>query len=130
MTLDLSSPNPSHAKVNGPRHVFVALGYSFDGFRRLLKETAFRHELFAAIFIFCSFVLAGAAAINYLVQAALVLMLLASEALNTAIELIVDRISPELSISAKQAKDLGSFAVFCMLLTNGLFALFVLCLTV
>ncbi len=53
----------------------------------------------------------------------LLLVLAATEALNTAVELIVDRVSPEFSAFAGQAKDLGSFAVFCLLLVNlGFFA--------
>jgi len=48
-----------------------------------------------------------------------------AEALNTAIEEIVDLVSPEWSLPAKHAKDLGSFAVFSMLCLNGIFALFV-----
>ena len=127
MTLDLSPPSRRHVKTSGTRHAFVALGYSFDGFRRLMQETAFRHEFFAALGIFCSFALAGAAAVDYVVEAGLVLMLFALEAFNTSIELIVDRVSPEFSRFAKQTKDLGSFAVFCLLLTNAMFALFVLC---
>ncbi len=38
-------------------------------------------------------------------------MLFATEALNTAIEEVVDRISPEWSLAARNAKDLGSLAV-------------------
>jgi diacylglycerol kinase (ATP) len=55
------------------------------------------------------------------------LILFAVEALNTAIEELVDRISPEISTVGRHAKDLGSFAVFCLLAVNGLFALYVVC---
>ena len=55
--------------------------------------------------------------------------LLLAEALNTAIEEIVDLVSPEWSLAAKHAKDLGSFAVFSMLCLNGIFALFVILTT-
>ena len=46
-------------------------------------------------------------------------LLIAVEALNTAIEVIIDRISPEWSEAARQAKDLGSLAVMCMLIAHG-----------
>jgi diacylglycerol kinase (ATP) len=52
-------------------------------------------------------------------------MTIAIEAINTAIEEIVDLVSPEWSLPAKHAKDLGSFAVFVMLCLNGIFAVFV-----
>ena len=43
------------------------------------------------------------------------------EALNTAIERIVDRESPEISEFAKVTKDLGSTAVFFLLTAAGVF---------
>ena len=46
------------------------------------------------------------------------LALLTVEALNTAIEVIVDHLSPEWSEFGKQAKDVGSAAVFLMILIN------------
>jgi len=62
----------------------------------------------------------GARLGEILVSVFLFLGLFAAEALNTAVEEVVDRISPELSMVAKHAKDLGSFAVFCMLVACGL----------
>jgi diacylglycerol kinase (ATP) len=47
------------------------------------------------------------------------------EALNTAIEELVDRVSPEVSRTGKHAKDLGSFAVFCTLAAAGLYIAYV-----
>ena len=44
--------------------------------------------------------------------------LFALEAVNTAIELLVDRVSPEFSAFAQQAKDLGSFSVLAMIVAN------------
>ncbi len=54
----------------------------------------------------------------------LFLTVFAIEALNTAIEEVIDRISPEISSVGKHAKDLGSFAVLCMLTACGIFMLF------
>jgi diacylglycerol kinase (ATP) len=47
------------------------------------------------------------------------------EALNTAIEEVIDRVSPEVSQTGKHAKDLGSFAVFCTLVAAALYILWV-----
>lgn len=70
----------------------------------------------AALFVYC-----GAKPWHYLVLVVLGLILIAVEALNTAIEEVIDRISPEFSEVARNAKDLGSFAVSCLLLANLLF---------
>jgi diacylglycerol kinase (ATP) len=56
------------------------------------------------------------------------LIVLAVEALNTAIEEVVDHISPGWSEVAKHAKDMGSFAVMCALLATGLYAAWVVIL--
>ena len=125
MRVDLLPPSV-HSKIDGPRHVLAAASYSFDGFRRMLLETAFRHEILAGFMTLGAFVLAGAQPVHFLVQIVLMLLLFAVEALNTAIELIVDRVSPEFSIFAKRAKDLGSFSVFCLLATNTIFAGYVM----
>ena len=55
-------------------------------------------------------------------------MVLAVEALNTALEELVDHISPGWSEFAKHAKDLGSFAVMCALVATGLYAAWVVLL--
>jgi diacylglycerol kinase (ATP) len=44
-----------------------------------------------------------------------VLLLIAVEALNTALEVLVDHLSPGWSQFAKEAKDLGSLAVACVI---------------
>ena len=100
--------------VRGAKRLFNALLYSFSGLKALIRETAFRQELFFAILLLSSLILIQANALHILITFSI-------EALNTAIEEIVDHISPEWSEVGKKAKDLGSFAVFCLLLSNGIF---------
>jgi diacylglycerol kinase (ATP) len=50
------------------------------------------------------------------------------EAVNTAIEEIIDRISLEISDTARHAKDLGSLAVFCLLSANSILLIYALTL--
>ena len=68
----------------------------------------------------------GAPVHHWLIFAALMLVIFCVEALNTAIEEVVDHVSPEFSLAAKHAKDLGSFAVFCAMLITGGFMLYAL----
>lgn len=114
------------ARVTGGRHLFAAFGYSLGGAGRLLRETAFRHEIVAGVVIFSVFSAVGAGLRDYVMMVILLLGLAAAEALNTAIEEIIDRISPEWSSTGMHAKNLGSFAVFCLLAANGLLAAFVI----
>ena len=107
-------------------HFFAAASYSRDGFFRLWGEAAFRQEIgfFAAILLL--FLLVGASAGEFVIVTILFLALFAVEAINTAIEEIVDRVSPEISPMGKHAKDLGSFAVSCMIAACCLYLGFVL----
>ena len=116
-------------KVQGIAHIFVAAAYSWFGAKRLWAETAVRHELLLGGLILTFFALIGAATTYFMLAILLILLTIVVEALNTAIEEIVDFVSPEWSLAAKHAKDLGSLAVFCMLCSNGVFALFVILTT-
>lgn len=112
-------------KASGLRRVTAAARYSLQGLVRLWREEAFRHEVIAFAAGLILFAAVGASLLDFLVFLILMLVLFAVEALNTAIEELVDRISPEISRVGRHAKDLGSFAVFCMLWANGLFVLWV-----
>jgi diacylglycerol kinase (ATP) len=46
------------------------------------------------------------------------MLLIAAEALNTAIERIVDHLTQDWAQFAKEAKDLGSLAVMCVLICH------------
>lgn len=117
--------NPMTPKraVTRPRpgllHVLDAAGYSMAGLRRLWAETAARLEVAGMALTALAFALRGAELWHWLVAAALCALVLAVEALNTAIEVLTDRVSPEWSQMARDAKDLGSLAVGLMLLVTG-----------
>lgn len=112
-------------KASGLRRVVAATRYSLQGLVRLWREEAFRHEVIAFVASLVIFVVVGAKLTDYLIYLVLMLVLFSIEALNTAIEELVDRISPEISSVGRHAKDLGSFAVFCLLGANGMFVFYV-----
>ena len=116
-------------KIHGIAHIFAAASYSWAGAKRLWGETAFRHETLAAFLIVVIFILIQAEKSFVISAILLILITFAIEALNTAIEEIADMVSPEWSLPAKHAKDLGSLAVLCMLSTNGFFTAFVILTT-
>lgn len=117
----------SPPKVRGWRHLLAAQLYSISGFRRLLQETAFRHEILAFLATLLLFALIGAGLAEFVALVILFCIVCAVEALNTAIEEIIDRISPELSPTGRHAKDLGSFAVFCLLVAWAVLTAYVVC---
>ena len=65
--------------------------------------------------------LTGATIGDYCILLVLFLALIAAEALNTAIECIVDHLAPHWAEFARDAKDLGSLATMCLLGAVGVF---------
>lgn len=113
---------PEQKTVIPPRggllHFVDATGYSIAGMVRLWRETAARQEILGGLAGAALLLVAGASLQQGLFALVLWLVLLAVEALNTAIEELVDHISPEWSQAAKHAKDLGSLAVGLLVLAN------------
>ena len=109
-------------KKTGFAHVLAATSYSLAGLRYMFGETAFRHHLIAGLALLIVYMVLAVPATKIAVAACIMLITLAFEAVNTAIELMVDRVSPEFSEFAKHAKDLGSFSVFCLLCANAVYA--------
>lgn len=112
---------PKPVRITGIRHVFAAAAYSLAGARRLWKEAAFRHIVLAFILSLTLLIGIGASWGQFSVFLILFFGLVAVEALNTAIECIVDHLAHHWQEFARDAKDLGSLATMCMLVANGLF---------
>lgn len=99
-------------KHTGCKRLIYALGYSLQGLIAALRfETAFRQ-----VFL----VLLAAGGVSFFLQVspverlaliAVLLLLVLVEALNSAIECVVDRISTEHHLLSGRAKDYSSLAV-------------------
>ena len=100
----------------GLRRLINALGYSRDGLGAAWKnEAAFREEvLLAAIAIPLAIVL-GNTGIERALLIGAILLILIVEILNSGLEAVVDKASPEKHELAKRAKDMGSAAVLLSL---------------
>ena len=83
---------------------------SLDGLSELIKESAARREIF--LIVACALVFGFMPGTYTLLLLLLSLLLLAIEALNTAIEVLCDHVTPEIHPMIKKAKDLGSAAIF------------------
>lgn len=114
---------PHKPRRAGLSHLLAALRYSAAGLRRLWREAAFRQEVAFGIGGIAVIALSGGSAARCLGFAVLLLVLVALEALNTAIETLVDHLSPGWAEFARDAKDLGSLAVACIVGAMGLYLL-------
>lgn len=116
MSARSEAPRPGKG-VTGLRRIVRASAHSVAGLRAAYaNEAAFRQELLIAAALIP---IALAAPVDGLGKALLigsVLLVLIVELLNSAIEAVVDRVSSELHPLSKQAKDIGSAAVFMAIL--------------
>ena len=104
------------APPTGLRHLLGATKNSLRGIRdAFLTAAAFRQEcaLLVVHYVALAFVPMGGA--FRLALAALGPVLLAAELVNSAVEAVVDLVSPEWNLRARYAKDFCSAAVFMIL---------------
>ncbi len=97
---------------------------SADGILILIKEPAAKQELIFGALALLVLILIGSALFHLVIFTILLLIILAVETLNTAIECVVDRVSPEVSDFGKKTKDLGSTAVVFVLAAAGIYWLY------
>ena len=96
--------------------LFNALGYSRDGLCAAWKnEAAFREEVLLAIVAIPLAVFLGETGVDRALLIGSVLLILIVEILNSGLEAVVDKASPEKHELAKRAKDMGSAAVLLSL---------------
>ena len=94
-----------------------ALGYSRDGLAAAWKnEAAFREEVLLAAIAIPLALFLGKTGVDRSILIGSIVLILIVEILNSAIEAVVDKASPEKHELAKRAKDMGSAAVLFSLL--------------
>lgn len=100
----------------GLRHLLSATQNSLRGIRdAFLTAAAFRQECAFLVVHYVALFLVPMGGALRLVLAILGPILLATELLNSAVEAVVDMVSPEWNLKARYAKDFGSAAVFMIL---------------
>jgi diacylglycerol kinase (ATP) len=112
----MTPPSPYKGKT-GLKRIWNALFYSIDGFKAALRhEDAFRQEAILAAIMLPLALWLGQTGVQRALLSGSVLLVLVVELLNSGIEAVVDKASPETSELAKRAKDMGSAAVLISLL--------------
>ena len=115
----VSEQSPFKGKT-GVRRVLNALRYSMDGLRAAYTgEDAFRQEVLLAAALIPLALWLPVSGLGKALMIASVLLVLAVELINSAIEAVVDRVSLDRHTLSKRAKDLGSAAVLLALVNVG-----------
>ena len=116
MTEPVSHETSPHKGKTGLTRVRNAFFYSMAGFSAAYKnEDAFRQEVLLSLILIPLAFFLPVSGIGRAIMIGSILLVLMIELLNSAIEATVDRISIEHHSLAKQAKDIGSAAVFVAL---------------
>lgn len=105
---------------NGIRRIINAFFFSMNGFKACFKtEEAFQQEVILALMMVPAAFFFGDTTGEILLLIAAVVLVLVVELLNTSVERAIDRISFEKHQLSKEAKDIGSAAVFLSLVFAG-----------
>ncbi len=97
-------------------NLFKNAFYAFSGLWFLLKERAFQLELLFIIPLLILLFFLHLTPLQKSIMAGSLILILIVEALNTAVESVVDLVTDEWHILAKRAKDIASAAVLLSLI--------------
>ncbi len=101
----------------GPRRILQAARWSWQGLRAAwLHESSFRLEVFLLVVFGPLSLWLGQTPVERVLLAGSLLLVLAMELLNSAIEAVIERYGSEIHELAGRAKDMGSAAVFVLMM--------------
>jgi len=100
----------------GPKQIYRALIWSMKGLRAAWTyEASFRLEVYLFIIFFPLGLWLGHGGVEKAILVGSLFLVLSAEILNSAIEVVVDKTTPEFHELAGRAKDMGSAAVFVLM---------------
>lgn len=101
----------------GPGRILKAAVWSLQGLRAAwLHESSFRLEVVLLVVLTPLAIWLGEGAIERVLLIGSCLLVLSAELLNSAVEALIERYGPEFHELAGRAKDMGSAAVFVLMM--------------
>jgi diacylglycerol kinase (ATP) len=101
----------------GPRQIYKALQWSLKGLKATWTfEASFRLEVYLFVIFFPLGLWVGRGGVEKALLVGSLFLVLSAEILNSAIEVVVDKTTPEFHELAGRAKDMGSAAVFLLMI--------------
>ncbi|MGS1080258.1 diacylglycerol kinase [Pseudoxanthomonas beigongshangi] len=101
----------------GPGRILKAAVWSMQGLRAAwLHESSFRLEVYLLVVLTPLALWLGQTPVERVLLIGSCLLVLAAELLNSAIEAVIERYGPEHHELAGRAKDMGSAAVFVLMM--------------
>lgn len=106
-------------KRRGMIRIWYAAGHSWRGLRAGWLEPAFRQEVLMALALAPFSLVLARQWVEAVVLVGVLVLVLITELLNTAVESVVDRIGPQWHALSGRAKDVASSAVLLSLVLCG-----------
>ncbi len=104
-------------RPRGPARILKAAQWSMQGLRAAwLHESSFRFEVYLFVILAPLGLWLGDSGLERALLVGSMLLVLATELLNSAIEAVIERYGPEHHELAGRAKDMGSAAVFVLMM--------------
>ncbi|SKC75808.1 diacylglycerol kinase [Pseudoxanthomonas indica] len=101
----------------GPGRILKAAIWSMQGLRAAwLHESSFRLEVYLCLVLTPLALWLGGSAVERVLLIGSCLLVLSAELLNSAVEAVIERYGPEHHELAGRAKDMGSAAVFVLMM--------------
>lgn len=101
----------------GPARILKATRWSMQGLRAAwLHESSFRLEVYLFVVLAPVGWWLGQTAVERVLMIGSMLLVLSVELLNSAVEAVIERYGPEFHELAGRAKDMGSAAVFVVMM--------------
>ncbi|GLC88576.1 diacylglycerol kinase family protein [Lysinibacillus piscis] len=107
------------------RKYIRSFGYAFEGIVTACKEQNFKSHLLSACIVLVASYWTGLSRMEWLIVLLLIALMFALEMVNTAIERVVDLVSPAQHPLAKQAKDLAAGAVLVFAVFSAIIGLLI-----
>ncbi|MEO7432037.1 MAG: diacylglycerol kinase [Dokdonella sp.] len=115
-------------EARGPRQIWRAFNWSMMGLRAAWRhEASFRLEAYLVLVLFPLGLWTGRGPVEKALLCGSLILVLSMELANSAVEAIVDKVSPEFHELAGRAKDMGSAAVLLLMANVALCWGLVLC---
>lgn len=108
-------------EARGPRQIWRAWQWSMKGLRAAWRhEASFRLEGYLSVVMFPLGLWLGQGGVEKALLCGSLFLVLSMELANSAVEAVVDKVSPEFHELAGRAKDMGSAAVLLLMFNVGL----------
>ena len=93
------------------RKFIKSFGYAIQGIVTAMREQNFRFHVLSDVIVMITGLFTGLSIIEWIIIVLVITLVIGAEMFNTAIERVVDLVSPDYHPLAKQAKDIAAAAV-------------------